>query len=265
MQMIDRAPHWVPEAGGVGAVRHPSYVVDNKTVFDKLAEICRIHGCWTYIKPFLRRCNGRSAFLALIKHYLGPHNVDNMAAQVEQKLMNTTYRGETQRWNFEHYITIHQEQHMILESLVQHGHAGIDEHSKTRYLMSGIKTNALDSVKMQILADMALRNDFSRCVVLYKDYIAQSNANRNPDLNISAVRIEREGSKDNKRKVVTGVVVEDRYYTTKEYHALSNEQKLRLKEMHGARGHQPNKRQCMDRKKSLKSQVAAIALQLSAL
>ena len=54
MQMIDRAPHWIPAAGGVGAIHHPSYAVDNKMVFDKLAEICRMHSCCTYIKPFLR-------------------------------------------------------------------------------------------------------------------------------------------------------------------------------------------------------------------
>ena len=131
--------------------------------------------------------------------------------------------------------------------------------------MTGIKTNALHSVKTQILADMGLRNDFSCCVVLCKDYIAQNNANRNPDLNISAVRIEREGKKDNKWKAAAGVMVEDRYYTTREYWALSNKQKLRLKELHGARGHQPSKRQCLDRKTSLKSQVAAIARQLSVL
>ena len=53
MQMIDQAPHWIPAAGGVSVVRHPSYVVDNKMVFEKLAEICRTHSCWTYIKPFL--------------------------------------------------------------------------------------------------------------------------------------------------------------------------------------------------------------------
>ena len=101
--------------------------------------------------------------------------------------MHTTYRGETRCWNFERYVTVHQEQHTILEGLVQHGHAGIDESSKTRYLMNGVKTNALDSVKTQILADAGLRNDFSRCVALYKDYIAQNNANRNPDLNTSVV------------------------------------------------------------------------------
>ena len=79
MQMINRAPHRIPAAGGgggggggggVGAVCHPSYVVDNKMVFDKLAEICHTHSRWTYIKPFLRRCDGRSAFLALVNHFL---------------------------------------------------------------------------------------------------------------------------------------------------------------------------------------------------
>ena len=188
-----------------------------------------------------------------------------MAAQAEQKLMNTTYHGETRHWNFKRYVTVNQEQHTILEGLMQNGHAGIDECSKTQYLMNSIKTNALDSMKTQILADTGLQNDFLHCMVLYKDYIAQNNANRNPDLNISAVWIEREGCKDNKRKAAMGVVVEDRYYMTKEYWALSNEQKLRLKELCGARGHQPSKRQCLDRKTSLKSQVAAIACQLSVL
>ena len=108
-------------------------------VFDKLPEICRTHSCWTYIKPFLHQHDGRSALLALVNHFLDPNNVDNMAAQAEQKLMNTTYCRETRRWNFERYVTVHQEQHMILEGLVQHGHAGIDERSKTQYLMSGIK------------------------------------------------------------------------------------------------------------------------------
>ena len=121
--------------------------------------------------------------------------------------------------------------------------------------MSSIKTNTLDSIKTQILADMTLRNDFLCCMVLYKDYIAQNNANKNPDLNILAVRIEHKVSEDNKRK---GVMVADRYYMTKEYCALSNDQKLKLKEICEARGHQPNKRLCMDRKKFLKSQVAAI-------
>ena len=52
---------------------------------------------------------------------------------------------------------------------------------------------------------------------------------------------------------------------TNEYCALSNNQKLKLKVIRGVRGHQPNKRQHTGRKKSLNSQVVAIACQLSAL
>ena len=121
--------------------------------------------------------------------------------------MNMTYHGETRCWNFERNVTVHHEQHTILEGLAQHGHAGIDGCSKTRYLMSGIKTNALDSVKTQILADTTLRINFLRWWILYQDYIAQNNANKKPDINMSAIQVECKGCKDNKRK---GVAVEDR-------------------------------------------------------
>ena len=74
-------------------------------------------------------------------------------------------------------MTVHQEQHTILEGLVSHGYAGIDEQSKTHYLMNGIKTNALDSIKTQIFSNLDLQNDFAQCVVLFKDYLAQTKAN----------------------------------------------------------------------------------------
>ena len=71
-------------------------------------------------------------------------------AHTEQKLTTATYRGETRRREFERYETVHQEQHTFLDGLFQHGYAGIDEQSKTRYLMNGIKTIALDTVKTQL-------------------------------------------------------------------------------------------------------------------
>ena len=159
-QMIDRAPHFIPQVGAYPA-RHPTFIMDNKTVFDKLAQITRNYACWLYVKPFLRSCNGRAAYVAFRNHRLGPNNVDNMAALAEQKLNTTTYKGEGHRWDFEQYVTIHQEQHTILEGLVSHGHAGIDEQNKTFYLMNRIKTNALDSIKTQILSNSYLQNDFT--------------------------------------------------------------------------------------------------------
>ena len=184
--MIDQAPHFISQVGANPA-RHPTFIMDNKTVFDKLAEMTRNYACWSYVKPFLRSRYGRATYVTFRNLYLGPNNIDNMAALAEQKLNTTTYKGEGSRWDFEQYVTIRQEQHMILEGLVSHGYAGIDEQSKMHYLINRIKTNALDSVKTQILSNSDLRNDFARCVVLFRDYLAQTKANKNPELNVSAV------------------------------------------------------------------------------
>ena len=43
----------------------------------------------------------------------------------------TMYCGEMHCWEFDHYITVPQEQHTILEGLMQYSYAGIDECSKT--------------------------------------------------------------------------------------------------------------------------------------
>ena len=39
-QMIDQAPHFIPKVGANPA-RHPTFIIDNKTVLDKLAEMTR--------------------------------------------------------------------------------------------------------------------------------------------------------------------------------------------------------------------------------
>ena len=51
-----------------------------------------------------------------------------------------------------------------------HGYAGIDNRSKVRHLVAGIKTTTLDSVKTRIMSDAVLRQDFDACVNLYKDF-----------------------------------------------------------------------------------------------
>ena len=253
-QMIDQAPHFIPQVGANPA-RHPTSIMDNKTVFDELAEMTRNYACWSYVKPFLRSHNGRATYVVFHNHYLGLNNIDNMAALAEQKLNSTTYKREGRRWDFEQYVTVHQEQHTILEGLVSHGYAGIDKRSKACYLMNGIKSNILDSIKTQILSNSDLQNDFAQCVVLFKDYLAQTKANKNPELNVSAVNSQREGTECDPKKCK----VEDRYYTMKEYHNLTPDQKKEPKDLRDACGHNPKR----TKKRSLKTQVATLAQQIA--
>ena len=114
-QMIERAPHTITEADGT-IIKHPTFVTDNKMLFDKLAELTREHECWTYIKPHARARNGRAAYMAFKNHYLGPNNIGNMAATAEDKLINAMYRGEGRHWNFERYATLYKEQLLSLKS-----------------------------------------------------------------------------------------------------------------------------------------------------
>ena len=108
-----------------------------------------------------------------------------------------------------------------MEGLVEHGYIGIDPRSKVCFLIDGIKTEKLDSVKTRIYSDATLRNNFDACVTLYQDFIKQmsSKSKGNPrDVNVSEVKVS--GGKHKH-----GDEAEDRYYTKSEYDALSPAQK----------------------------------------
>ena len=147
---------------------------------------------------------------------------------------------ENQRhWDFEWYATLHKEKHTILEGLKEYGYAGMDEGNKTRHLLAGIKTTALDSVKRQILYNAKLRQDYAKCLVLFNNYIMQTKVNKPQELNISSTTTKTEI--EQKKRKPQGRV-EDKYYTIQEYKALSNEQKKELKDLRANRGHDAKRR-----------------------
>ena len=81
------------------------------------------------------------------------------------------------------------------------------------------------------MASATLRQDFDACVTLFKDFLAQSQTSTNVQQhNISEVSTKRPGN-DKKGEV------EDRYYTSQEYKALTNAQKLALMKKREKRGH----------------------------
>ena len=173
--------------------------------------------------------------MGLKNHYLSENNVDNMSSRAEAKLKDTSYSGEKRRWNFEKYIKMHVDQHAILTGLVKNGYSGINDRSKLRHLMAGIKTKVLDPVKTQIMESATLRNDFDACVNLYKDFIEKSDNLGVRDTNISSVQSDRNGatgksgsargSGTNYDKIVPDNSVPDRYYTGEEYQALNDAKK----------------------------------------
>ena len=101
--------------------------------------------------------------MALHQHYLGPNNVDHMAAAAEKELQTNRYNGESRNYTLEAHILTHLKAHTILEGLKEFGYTGIDERSKVRHFVDSIKTKAFDSVKTQIMSNPAMRQDFDSC------------------------------------------------------------------------------------------------------
>jgi hypothetical protein len=224
------------------------------------------------MKPFKRARDGRGAFFALRDHYLGPNNVNNMATDLESQFEGLSYTQETRRWTFEKYVNKHVELYNIAEDLKQHGYAGMDETSRVRKLVNGIKTDKLDSVKTRIMSDPQIMKDFDRATSLFKDFIAQRKSLLGPSSSqIAGVGTGKQAGNDGnggrkgkgKRKAQTaGVEVKDRYYSPKEYAQLSSEEKNQLRELRNKRrrtdGDDKGKQTWQSQIKSLNTQMQAL-------
>jgi hypothetical protein len=186
--------------------------------------------------------DGPAAFYSLRQHYLGVNNVNNMATKLEAEFE----APETRRWNFEKYVGTHVELYNTAQDLVAYGYAGIDNTSRVRKLLNGIKTDTLDAVRNQVMSDQALASDFDRVVNLFKDFLVQKKALFKTDKDIVGIASATTSKQGGKRKWsqsqdtrntrkkttrVSAVDVQDRYYTPQEYSQLNPDQKKALHEM----------------------------------
>jgi hypothetical protein len=195
-----------------------------------------------------------------------------MATDLESQFESLSYTQETRRWNFEKYVNKHVELYNIAEDLKLHGYSGMDETSRVRKLVNGIKTDKLDSVKTRIMSDPDIMKDFDRATSLFKDFIAQRKSLLGPSTSqIAGVTANKhagnngDGSRKGKgkRKAQTaGVEIKDRYYSPKEYAKLSSEEKNQLRELR-------NKRRRTDGddkgKQTWQAQIESINTQMQAL
>jgi hypothetical protein len=70
-EMCVRMPHYTTTAGV--RIPMPTYEEDNRKVWDKLATIFDTSDDYTYMKPYQRERDGRTAYMALYGHFLEIH------------------------------------------------------------------------------------------------------------------------------------------------------------------------------------------------
>jgi hypothetical protein len=161
-----------------------------------------------------------------------------MASEAEAKLGSFSYTGERKKWTWEKYVHIHAEQNAVLNGFTNYRYYGIDNGTKVRKLMAGIKTDALDIVKAAVLASPDLCTSYPDVVTLYGDFINHQKI-ESASMNVSDAHITHphSGPVSVAGRVYEASydgVVEERFYNHAEYRTLSSDQnrELRLKRKH---------------------------------
>jgi hypothetical protein len=172
----------------------------------------------------------------LFDHYLGNSNVDCLADEANCKLLMETYRGEQKCWNFEKYVVLHIQQHTILNGLKKYDNQGINERSKIRYFMNGIKLPSMSAVYWTIKACPKREHTIEWVVLMYKEFVQEMMDKSPKELIVASTSTTKPHrlSKPN-----TSVTVEDRYYSREEYNALTADQRKVLHDLREKRGKKP--------------------------
>ena len=72
-----------------------------------------------------RSLNDQPVFFGIQQQSLGLHHVSRRAVDAEKKLQISHYDDEKDWWDWDKYVELHKEQHIIMESLADHSHSGI--------------------------------------------------------------------------------------------------------------------------------------------
>ena len=120
----------------------PHFKEDNKRVLLLLKKLLLNTPAYNHISDFCDTFNGRKAFKALKNYYEGEDYRERNISTAFQKLNSTFYRGDTKRFTFEKYVSIHMECHRLLYEADYNNGMGMDPATKIQHIKNGIKAEA---------------------------------------------------------------------------------------------------------------------------
>jgi hypothetical protein len=228
---------------------------------------------WWTTNTFLAKQDARGAFIALHTQLLGRAAIANYANAAENRLSSLVLDGtKTKNWNFEKYLVQHKEQHMTLDKLKAHDHAGISESSKINHFVRGIT----DPAYVSVLAALATspKDTFDEVVASFRTFTNSSKATKlsgnKCSINVAAVstytgnrtndRVKKTGEKEDGfdiNKDYSQYSIAPRFYKVPEWNKLSKGQRNFLRKNSKLKNNNPSK--------SMPSQIKALEVKLAEL
>ncbi len=149
------------------AILHgPEYNTNNGIVYDLLQSLTINGPAWAWINAFQNTRDGCNAWMSLINYYKGDSAKARSKQECYDAIAKATYLGARRNFNFSSYVAIHQQAH---QDLVRLGEP-LPENKKVRDFLQGINDPQCANIKLSVLSNSILMNDFPQAV----NYIASA-------------------------------------------------------------------------------------------
>ena len=231
----------------------PAFKNDNKLVWNLLTNALLDKPGYNHISAHSATKNGRAAWFALRTFYEGENYLKNLRELAFNKLHNTFYRGETNRYTFEKYVNSHKSAHKMLQDAQFNNGNGMDNSMKVQYFRQGIKSEAGIEVALSTSRSNNAYEDFDALISflaaevehhkLRKAQLNNSNSNRRVSQvkNNNGGRGNKSGANNNRNgnklkgpypsKFVDGKKVEGRFYSKDEFSKMTKSQRAAVIEL----------------------------------
>ena len=220
---------------------HNKFRDDNAKLYAYLEVATRSTQYAASIRPHARAKNGRLAYLALVTQYAGKDKWQDEIKKQETFILNRIWKGNS-NFSLESFITQHRSAHVSLQRCAENiPHQLPNERTRVIHLLDAIQTTdaSLQAALANIRSNDApegMMNNFedASAYLLQFDPVAknrkQGGTGRQQQISAQH-QDDDEQEPEFKMKPNKGSSgVEFRYYTDDEYNALSNKQKMELKD-----------------------------------
>jgi hypothetical protein len=156
---LPNVPHATTHDQLVASVilRGPEYNANNRIVFDLLQSLTLSGQAWSWINNFEKVRDGQGAWKALLRYYEGDSMQTRSKQECYDAIAKAVYKGNTRTFDFNTYVTIHQQAHQDLMRLLE----PVPENKKVRDFLNGITDPQCPNIKLNVIANPIYMNDFS--------------------------------------------------------------------------------------------------------
>lgn len=197
-----------------------TFLKDTKQAWQLIAPIFKDHLSWVYFKAGYKTKNARLGLWSVRQHYMGADMVNYQVNMYENEISSMNYLGEhaSKNFDFERYSSRQLELHQLLNGLTEQGYHGIDERTKVRYFLNGLKHESMIPCKLHINSSPEIRSSFDACVRVCKAFLQQEAQQQSAKKSLHIAALNAAAAGDG------GVSVEDqqlvRWYEKPEWLAL---------------------------------------------